>query len=202
MRVSVRSRRVLRPWERDQSGAMNRRVRVNREANVQPDAGPLALYQSVFPDRYVRWEPKRQLWEIRQRNQFTGFDERVELVFDELEEPEKELKEIVTQNDLEELLEREAPATYRVFKPFDYAFVRRRLRERFDYLRMGTERYNREVTKRNRMRSTMKTREIAHEMAAGIKEIRRWIPVLEEMQATGVYHPGGRTAMVPGGLTR
>ena len=75
MQVRVAPRLVDAPWNAPQRSV------VRREGWVQPDAGPLREYLAVFPWRYVRWEPKRQLWEIRQLNPVTGTDERIELVF-------------------------------------------------------------------------------------------------------------------------
>jgi hypothetical protein len=198
MNIRVGPRKVALPWENAMGSAP---ARVCREGDVQPDRGPLEMYQSVFPDRYVKWEPRRQLWEIRQRNPFTGFDERVELIFEWAAPPDPETGEPRTAEELAYMLENRHPSLTKVYAPFDYEFVRRRLRERLDFLLLGTEKYQQRITARNRRRQRSRLGDVAREMAAGLNEIKRWLPVLETAQREGVYRPHERTPLVRGGLT-
>jgi hypothetical protein len=193
MRINVGHRSVLPPWaERSNAG---RAATVRREGNVVPDAGPLSLYQSVFPERYVAWDASRQLFEIRQKNPFTGFDERVELIFDWVVPPDAE-GNFPTEEEMAAMIQNRSPRLRRQFKPFDYAFVRKRLAERYEFLRLGSERYTDAIANRNRARQRQRMGAIAREMAAGIKDIKRWLPAL----ASG--YADERVPLVAGGLTR
>jgi hypothetical protein len=166
MQASVRPRYVAPPWERDLYAA--RRVRVDQEADVAPESGPVALYRSVWPERYVVWNVKRQLFEIRQRNPDTGADERVELVFAYDAPPNPDTGLLRSLEELEEMVRQGHPSLVRVYQPFDYEFVRRRLRERTEFLAAGLKHYSRRVTGRNRQTATTRRRSVAREQAARI----------------------------------
>jgi hypothetical protein len=154
---------------------------VGREDYVRPEPGPLALYLSVFPERTVRWHARRQCFEITQHNPVTGADERVELV-----------DEIVEQTDPE--TGRRFMA--RVYRPFDYPFVRQRLRDWYDLRSQGTTQRTAARARRNDRLAERRVRSVGGEMAQGFKEIRRWIPAL----ISG--HAHDRVPLVRGGLTR
>jgi hypothetical protein len=164
-------------------------VRVGREHGVRPPEGPLAEYCSVFPERTVEWDVRRQCFAIYQVNPILGGRERVELLreqagylLDDEGEPAKDSRG--------ELIPRWT------MTPFDYAFVRRRLREWYDLRAEGSARLAGARARRHDRLERQKIRSTAGEMAAGFKDIARWLPALVSGDATD------RVPLVPGGLTR
>lgn len=183
MVTDIRPRVVAAPWEPESA----RRL-VGLEADVAPEAGPLALYRSVFPERYVVWDRPRQLFEIRQQNPETGHDERCEFVFTWDAPPDAETGQPRTAAEVAELLA--APgaaraALVRRFRPFDYVVVLDRLRQWWDFRALGPKRYSDALAAKNARQERTVVHDAAREMAAGLGEIRRWMPALAEYQTTG-----------------
>lgn len=143
------------PWE---PGYWAPWLRVGFETGLAPEAGPLELLRSIWPERYVRWDPTHQLWEVRQLNPVTGQDERVELLYRLARSPDGFA----------------VPA----YLPFTHQYVEKRARERSEFLRLGPKRYLEHVDQRNEARSQSIIRGVAGDMAAGLKELRRYFPVL------------------------
>lgn len=138
---------------------------VGYEGHVAPDPGPLELYRSVFPGRYVIWNAARQCFEIRERS--GSEDRRVEFVADMVEEPPDP-----------DALDARARKV-RVFRPFDYEFVRQRMRERYEYEVEGADRYTDKILERNRKLTNGRLRTVANDNAARIGEVRRYLPTLD-----------------------
>lgn len=164
-------------------------LEVGRIGDRTPEPGPLEEYQKVFPERYVQWEPFRQLWEIRQVNPVTGHDERVELVFHYVVRPDvwENLppgirglgKDVVTA-----YLTTVSPgSTVKMYRPFDYEFVRQRIREWYELRNDGAEKLVNHAVDQNEKRFRQVKRHVAGEIAAGFGEIRRWIPALHSGHA-------------------
>lgn len=103
-----------------------------------------------------------------------------------------------SDEDIAEMVERRDPRIRRRFMAFDEPFVRRRIREKRQFLSDGVRKYNRRIQDRNAARKAAHARKHGGDMAAALGEARRWIPVLEEFERTGRMHAGGRTAMVAG----
>lgn len=156
MRIRVADRIPPLPWEPGYWSPG--RLHVGLEGDVTPEAGPLEFLRSVWPERYVRWDESRQLWEIRQLNPVTGLDERVELLYRLAESPEGF----------------KVPA----YQPFNHEHLVTRARQRADFLRLGPAGYEDLVGDKNRARSKSIIRGVASEMAAGFAELRRYFPVL------------------------
>lgn len=148
----------------------------------KPPRGPLELYRRTFGEhRYVTWEPHRQLWQVRQRNPISGKDERVALVFyyDALAADDLADATGVSRDEARALLVMNRHHSVRkLYRPFDYEWVRERLQERREFLRTDVEGYNRQLLDENERRWHQIRRRIAGEVAAGFGELRRWLPVL------------------------
>lgn len=184
MRVTVTPRVVAAPWDATRVRA-GRATAVGLEANVCPEPGPLAEYQSVFPHRYVAWSREHQLFEIRHVDPEEGTDERIELVFRLAAPPDPETQLPRTEEELAELAKQRDPSIVRVFRDFDYAFARQRLREAYTFTSLGLVRYNAERTRQRQRLEQSRTRGVAGEMAAAFNDIKRWMPTLAEYHRTG-----------------
>lgn len=199
--ISVRPRTVAARWEREAYYG-HRSTRVEAEDYVEPDPGPLELYRSTWPERYLRWDRRRQLWEIRQVNPDSGADERVELVFYYDAPPDPEIRVPRSAGEIAAMIEAKAPELEKCFMPLGYPFVHRRLAERQQFLADGVKKYDRRVAERNRARQRTVLQDVAREQAAALGELRRWLPVLARKHETGEWRPDERTLLVQGGLTR
>lgn len=158
--VAVRPRVVAMPWEVEPTA----RRTVHREADVRPEPGPLAEYLRAFPGRYVRWNTPRQLFEVRETDPDTGHDVRVALVFRWLADPE-------------------TGQLTRCFRPFDYEYVEERKADWYLTRHEGAGAISAKVHKQNQARQRALLRDAAREYAAGLNEIRRWLPVLAARMA-------------------
>lgn len=176
--VDVRARVVAAPWERD---ALGRCVAVGREADVRPEAGPLELYLSAFPHRYVLWNVERQLWEIRQVNPESGADERVEFLF-YYDAPPDETGHVWSEEELAQMIGSNDRRLVKCYQPFDYEFVRQRIRDRFEFHAEGAARLTDRRMARNRRRQMLRMTQGAQEMEYLLKHDRRWLGVLERAQ--------------------
>lgn len=148
------------------------------EAPSLPE-GPLARYRSTWPEREVRWDPKRDRWAIWQTNPDTGAEERIEILFTIDESGE------------------------RVYRPFDMAFVEERLRQRSLFLELGPERYSELVRGRNARLSMRRLGTLQENLDYLAKHDRRWLPALAEgHRLTGRVAPSQLTTevapLVPG----
>lgn len=145
---------------------------------MSPDPGPLELYQQVFPWRTVYFDPLRQLWRI-----WDG-DRPGELLF-EWGFADPTTGEPLTQDDLEVLARKGDHRVRRAFVPFDYRYVNQRLKDYWWLLRLGAEKNSDRISTNNRTLARQRVRSLSREMAAGMKEFRRWWPVLAsvDMQA-------------------
>lgn len=174
--VEVRPRAVALPWEREAFFG-HRRTRVDAEDGLQPEPGPLHEYQAIFPDRYVVWNRKRQLWEIRQLNRATGLDERYEFLFFFEAPPDPITGKPRTEDELALMIEERSPELLQVYRPFDHHFVRERLRQRAEYLENPAT-YSTRVAARNRARMVSRIREKKNNAAAQLNEVKRLLPTL------------------------
>jgi hypothetical protein len=174
-RIRVYSRIPPLPWEPGYWGVGG--VRVRLEGDVSPEDGPLAFLRSIWPERYVVWSVVHQLWEVRQLNPVTGEDERVEL--------------------LRRLVDAPGGGQVPAYLPFDYEWLRRRAKNRHEFLTLGPEKYDDLVQERNRARSSLVLKDTVREMAAGLRELQRypgagkWSPVLVDLRrsAGGIIIP-------------
>lgn len=185
-RVEVRPRVVALPWERELYGY--RPTRVLDEDGVQPEAGPLAEYQTVFPDRYVVWNRKRQLWEVRQLNRETGLDERYEFIFWFDTPPNPLTGEKRSEDEIADMIEGRSPELLRVFRNFDHDFVRERLRQRAEY-NANRATYSSKMAERNRRAVASRIRDKKRNAAAQLNEVKRYLPTLageEKVPLVGV----------------
>lgn len=164
---------VAPPWERERIEA-TRPVSVGVEDYVEPEAGPLALYLSVFPTRTVSWNRQRQMFEITDslapgwRDLVCTLDAPPDPVSATPRSPE-EVAAMIESGSLD---------VRQVFRHFDYEFVNRRIREWFEFRHDGSVRYTDRLMARNRARTRRRHRAVAGNMAAGLNEIRRYFPVL------------------------
>lgn len=170
--VTVSNRRVAPPWLREQIEGM-RSTYVGRESRVVPDAGALELYRSKFPTRFVEWDVKRQLFVIKDTRD-AGWRE---FVFEYDAPPDPETGEPVSPEELAAMIESGRYGAYKCFIPFDYRFVRRRMREASELESMGEKRYAEKVHAKNVARDKSWSRGIASRNAARMNEIKRYLPV-------------------------
>lgn len=71
----------------------------------------------------------------------------------------------------------------RVYRPFDYEFVRERRRQRQEWLALrGKARVSAIVADRNAALRRSRQHDIAREMAAGLNDLRRYLPVIAALQ--------------------
>jgi len=162
--TDVRPRVVAAPWDADQQVRASRPTAVHREAHVTPEPGPLAEYLRVFPHRRVLWNVARQLFEIRETDPDTGRDERVGFVF--TWQPHPETGELT-----------------RVFRHFDYDYVEERKADWYLLQAEGADALHRRTQAHNDRVAASKLRDAARESAAGLNEIRRYLPVLAALHA-------------------
>jgi hypothetical protein len=158
--TDVRPRVVADPWE----PVAELRRSVHREAHVEPEAAPLAEYLRVFPGRYVRWNVVRQLFEVREADPDTGKDVRVALVYVWKAHPQ-------------------TGELTRCFRPFDWQYVEERKADWYLLRHEGADALNKKTDANNRAVARSKLRDAARESAAGLNEIRRYLPVLAALQA-------------------
>lgn len=164
-----------------------------------PPRAPARDYFSRWPHRYLRWEQKRGMWEVRQVNPETGEDERYELVFMlEADGVAEHLDEAERQKRLMRMLKSGDPRVYKSYRPFDYRFVGKRIEESREFRKKGAEEMTRDRARANKKQRQKNRDQAAYEVAAGIGELRRYLPVIEELQKTGEYHPGERIPLVSG----
>lgn len=164
---------------------------VGLEADVQPEPGPLELYQLAFPHRTVEWDRSRQLWVVMQDNPVMGIRERYEIIYD-YESPCDGDGLPIGGEDLERLLRAKDPSVTRRYRPFDYEFVRGRRRMRFEFLHAGSLKYAERVAREEERVARTIIRTNASEAAAAWGEIRRYLPC-----AAG----DTKIPLVPGGFT-
>lgn len=169
--VTVSHRTVARPWDRARLEGQ-RTTFVGREANVRPDPLALALYRRRWPTRDVAWDAKRQLFVITDRTD-PGFRE---FVF-EYDAP-TDSGEPITEEELYLMVTSHAPGIYRVFVPFDYAFVRRRMKEADEYLELGSARYAEKVEEGNERIQRSWVRDRVNYGVPRLNEIKRYLPLL------------------------
>ncbi len=138
-------------------------------------AGALARYRSVWPERDVRWDPKRDRWAIWQTNPDTGVEERIEI-----------LTRVTATED-------------RAFQPFDDAWVSDRLRQRALFLELGPERYSEIMRQKNARVSLKRLGTFKEQLDYLAVHDRRWLPALAEAHATnGRFHRSQlTTAVIP-----
>lgn len=173
----VRPRRVSPPWIRKRLEG-TRSVTVGREANVRPDPGPTEAYERAFPTRYIVWDPWRQLFAIYDRAA-PGWREFVaEFVpapmpddDDEAEEVERSIGHLPRHVDQGQLY-------VGVFAQVTYPFVAKRMKERLEFLELGSRRYAEKIADKNRAIGKRRIRATASDNAARLNEIRRYLPVL------------------------
>jgi hypothetical protein len=184
--VTVSPRVVAKPWEWDACRS-GRTVIVGREADVAPDPGVLAEYRTTWPHRYVVWDAAEQLWEVRQVNPLTGDDESYEHLF-LWDAPPDEKGGLLSPDELERrihmaMMGRDDHGLTQTYRPFDYEFVRERRRQRHEWLGLrGKQRMSAIIADRNAALKRSKMRGLVSEMAAGLNEIKRYLPVLAALQ--------------------
>lgn len=188
MHIDVRPRYVAAPWEQETL----RRI-VHLEDALEPEAGPLELYLRTWPNRSVRWDRGYQSFAIYADPRDGGPEELIERLtyWDHPVDP-------ATGEELEdEEIARRAgrdPETVRRFQPFDYEFVHRRMKDRLLFLERGADKFRQRIADRNAARQRTHVRDRARDLAAAANEIKDWLPVLEEFEATGKLNVGMRTA--------
>ena len=181
MIIDVRPRYVAAPWELDQR--TSRRIQVGREAEVVPEAGPLELYCRAFPDRAVRWDPERQLFEVYSTDPVSAFRE---YVFFWDAPPDPETGEYLSAEEIAELVDRNDARLVKRFMPFDYAFVLRRMREAREYEELGNNRarkHARRIADHNANVTMRLLRAVRQMWDDWAEEDRRWLPVLSALHA-------------------
>jgi hypothetical protein len=184
--VTVSPRVVAKPWEWEACRS-GRTVIVGRESDVLPDPGALEEYRATWPHRYVQWDAAEQLWEVRQHNPLTGEDEHYEHLF-LWDAPPDEQGGLLSPSDLERrihlaMLGRDDHGLTQTFRPFDYEFVRERRRQRYEWLTLrGKQRVSAIIADRNAALKRSKQRDVVREMAAGLNDLRRYLPVIAALQ--------------------
>ena len=191
MRIDVRPRYVAAPWDPETALRI-----VGMEADVQPERGPLELYLSVFEHREVRWDYLYQSFAIYHCAPGEP-EELVERLTYWDSAPDPVTGEELTDEQIAAMAGRDA-AIVRRFMPFDYQFVNRRLRGRYEIQHQGARKYQQRLADRNAMRARSKRRDAVRNMAAGWNEVKDWAPVLQDYQRTGRWNPGMRRAMAAG----
>jgi hypothetical protein len=165
---------VAAPWEREIREGQ-RSTWVGIEDCVSPEIGPVDLYRSRWPERFVVWNRSRQLFEIRS---FTDAGWR-EFVFEYDAPPDPDGMAIETDQ-LAQMVVAGDPTVRRVFRDFDYAFVRRRLIEamEFDEMNRSSARLTDSIMEANRKLDKKRIKDVAARQAARMGEIRRYLPRL------------------------
>jgi hypothetical protein len=165
---------VAAPWEQAAKKG-SRRIEIGLEAGVLPERGPVDLYRSRWPERFVTWNYSRQLFEIGSYEDL-GFREFV-FLYDAPPDPDgnprgpEELCAMIESGDM---------TITRVFRDFDYAFVKRRLMEamEFDAMNRDSAKLADQVIGANRSIVTRNNKDVASRQAARMGEIRRYLPRL------------------------
>jgi hypothetical protein len=155
---------------------------VGREAHVEPEPGPLALYRSVWPERYVTWNVARQLFEVRETNPVSGQDWRVALVYEWGAPPDPVSGLPRTDDEIAAMVEQRSPQLVQLYRPFDYPYVEERLAEWYLIRHCGHRAVGERVRQHNaaqQARVLQRGREATKEW---MQEDRRWLPVLEAVQ--------------------
>lgn len=135
--ATVAPRYVAAPWELEQR--TGRRTRVGLEDHVSPEPGPVELYRSVWPDRYVSWNRDRQRFELLSERD-PGYSEDV-FFWDA--EPGRDVDGNPVEFSPEEIAEMVDSGDGRAVKrflPFDYALVNRRIQEAWEFNALGANR--------------------------------------------------------------
>lgn len=191
MLIDVRPRYVAAPWDPETSSRI-----VGLEDYVEPERGPLELYLSVFDFRAVRWDRHYQSFAIYQENPGEApiLVERL-TYWDSAPDPVTGLE--LDDEQIAAMAGRDASIVRR-FMPFDYHFVARRLKGRYEILHDGADKHRQRILERNLQRSRTKRRDQVRNMAASLNEVKNWLGVLTEYEQTGRMHVGGRTARVAG----
>lgn len=178
--ITLRERQVLPPWT--EAAAIPSRL-LHAEDRLIPAAAPLARYLRVFPNRYVKWNRWKQLWEIRQRNHTTGKDERVAFVCSW--EP--------------------APGSGRltaVFRAFDHQYVTERLRDWAMIQRHGLHHMSAVQTTKNTELARRRAAQADEEWTDIWRDIKRWLPAIaaehrgERLDVARTY----KETLVPGAI--
>lgn len=172
--ITVGPRIVAAPWELEQRTA--RRAWVGYEAEVTPEAGPLALYYAAFPERRVSWNRYHQLFEITG----PGYQE---LVFWWDAEPEPD--SAFTAEQIAEMVDSDQGRVVRRFMAFDYPYVLRRLREAWEYEQLGAARARRLVRRIADHNANVQRRVLkdTHELVEDwMRDDRRYLPELRALQ--------------------
>jgi hypothetical protein len=166
---------VAAPWEREAREG-SRRIEVGLEAGVEPERGPVDLYRSRWPERFVTWNYSRQLFEIGSYEDL-GFREFV-FLYDAPPDPDS--GEARGPEELCAMIEAGDMSITRVFRHFDYEFVKRRLTEAMEYDAMNRDssKLADSVLNANRAIVTRNNKDVASRQAAKMGEIRRYLPRL------------------------
>lgn len=177
--VTVSHRQVAPPWARPALEGL-RSTYVGRESYVEPEPGVLALYRSVWPTRDVTWDSKRQLFVITDRAD-AGWRE---FVYEYDAPPDPETGAPVSPEELAAMIESGRHGAWKCFVPFDYRFVRRRMREAMEYLSLGSVRYAAKVADKNTRLGKSWIRDRVNHSVSRLNEIKRYLPVFagEEKQ--------------------
>ncbi|TNF80478.1 MAG: hypothetical protein EP301_13290 [Gammaproteobacteria bacterium] len=117
-------------------------------------------------------------------NPDTGVDERVELVFEyavtneQIKKQLDQFSEDERQRILEIMVESRSPVLSKVYRPFDMEFVKRRLRERSEFLRLGPDEYSKALYRKNSTIQDRRLRGALAELGYFLKHEHRQLPVL------------------------
>ena len=171
--IVVRPRFVLPPWETEKRDLANF---VGLEDRVLPERGPLELYRSRWPERFVTWNRARQLFEIGSYDD-AGWREFV-FLYDAPPDPTSGIPR--SPEALAAMIEAGDASVRKVFRDFDYEFVRRRLREAMEYdaINRDSAKLADQVLDANRSIIKRDTKDRASRQAARMGEIRRYLPTL------------------------
>ncbi len=181
--ITTHARRVSKPWEIDPTSSSRT---VQREANVKPAAGPLARYLRHFPQRRVLWNVAHQLFEVRERDPYTGLDFRVCLVF-EYESPPERSERARSPEEWAAMQAADAKGPKRhlqkVFRPFDDQYVNERIEDDYRNRHEGVGALSRRIRRHNEAIVKKKELERRNRMKDFLKSERRWLGVLASMHA-------------------
>jgi hypothetical protein len=144
----------------------------------------LERYQGAFPYRYIKWDKRRGMWQIRQRNPDSGQDERVELVF-EYTVPEELVEGYSGEakaRRITEMVMQSHPAVRKAYVPFDERFVARRLKEKRLFEKYGAKHYTRHTAAgRNEENVLRRISFVADEWATFVRQDQHWLTHLAEL---------------------
>jgi hypothetical protein len=168
-------------------------VRVLRDGlgpTLEP--GPLALYRSAFPERYVVWNGEPELWEVRQLNPVTGQDEHYEFLYwwtafdekgneldpEDVAALEAQREAYLRGRNIEAALALAIPV--KLYRPFDYPFVIERLLQWQDFRATTAAERSARIAAHNRRVQERTTHDMKNEWEAWEREDARWLPVLAQ----------------------